>query len=122
MVCLPFIPIPAFYSYRKPSSDNIIDGVFTIHFYLLFVQETLGLSHPSSNIIDDVFTIYSRLLFIQKTMGLSHPSGSIVDGVFTCKWTRAIEMPGQNMFADLHNEYYILVGSGPVSGGTYSWR
>ena len=59
-------------------------------------------------------------LFYQKTLGLSHPSGSIVDGIFSCKWTRALNMPGQDLFADLHNEYYILVGNGPVSDGKYS--
>ena len=52
-------------------------------------------------------------------MGLNHPSGSIADGVFTCKWTRAMKIEGQNLFADLDNEYYILIGNGPVSGGTY---
>ena len=49
-------------------------------------------------------------------MGLSQQGGSVNDGIFKCQWTREMKIEGNNLFLDLNQEYYLLVGTGPVAG------
>ncbi|XP_070553305.1 DOMON domain-containing protein FRRS1L-like [Ptychodera flava] len=52
------------------------------------------------------------------TDGLSDVSSTVEDETISCSFTRDKSLPGDPRFFDLAMDFYLLMGTGPCSGGT----